>query len=409
MRELSLFTGAGGGVLGTKLLGWETLGYVEWENYCQKIIQQRIKDGIYDKAPIFGDIRTFVSEGYARRYRGMVDVVTGGFPCQPFSVAGKQQADDDERNMWPATIDVIREVRPKYVFLENVSGLLAGSHGYFGHILGELAQSGYDVRWRVLSAAEVGAPHKRDRLWVVGVNTHSIYDSAIKESISGEAPFTTRFCRGQANRWGADEKMGYTTKQRGGRLSIRSRGQEKKATHTIGSSEEVGYTTSEGLERYDKIRQGDWFEGRQQTVYSGFQGLQKKKNLADTRCEHGSERNTARMEDTEGKRSSCDLHNKSGRPGCGWWGIDPAELPDTECIRQQKQRQPGTSIDKEADRVGEIDRAFDDSFWPVESFVGRVANGVADRTHRLKAIGNGQVPAVVAAAWFLLTNDMDID
>ena len=85
MKELSLFSGAGGGLLGTKLLGWKTVGYVEWNEFCQKILSERIKEGILDEAPIFNDIKLFNSEGYASSYKGMVDVVTGGFPCQPFS------------------------------------------------------------------------------------------------------------------------------------------------------------------------------------------------------------------------------------------------------------------------------------------------------------------------------------
>lgn len=165
MRELSLFSGAGGGLLGTKLLGWTTVGYVEWEDYCQRVIAQRIKDGCLDKAPIFGDIRTFIGEGYAASYTGMVDVVTGGFPCQPFSVAGKRKGEDDERNMWPATLSVIRIIRPKFIFLENVTGLL--SSGYLQQIFRDLASCGYDARWRIVSAAEVGAPHLRERLFIV--------------------------------------------------------------------------------------------------------------------------------------------------------------------------------------------------------------------------------------------------
>ena len=165
MNELSLFSGAGGGLLASKLLGWRTIGYVEWEDYPQRVIEQRIKDGHLDDAPIYGDVRTFVSEGYARGYRGVAQIVTGGFPCQPFSVAGKGLAEDDQRNMWPATLDVINEVRPQFALLENVPGLLA--HEYTRRIFGDLVESGYDIRWRVLSAAEMGAPHKRDRLWIV--------------------------------------------------------------------------------------------------------------------------------------------------------------------------------------------------------------------------------------------------
>ena len=178
MRELSLFTGAGGGLLGTKLLGWEPIGYVEFNDYCQRVIRQRIIDGVLPNAPIFGDIRAFISEGYAEAYQGLVDVITGGFPCQPFSNAGKRLGADDHRNMWPATIDCIRIIRPRYAFLENVPGLVTS--GYFGTILSDLHESGYDCRWRVLSAAELGAPHKRDRLWIMA-NTTSIRCSKNKE------------------------------------------------------------------------------------------------------------------------------------------------------------------------------------------------------------------------------------
>ena len=165
MNELSLFSGVGGGLLGSKLLGWRCIGYVEKDEYCQRVIQQRIRDEILDDAPIFTEIGTFIEDGYAAAYKGMVDVITAGFPCQPFSVAGKRKGEMDERNMWPATIETIRIVRPRFCLLENVPGLLA--HEYFGTILRELSESGYDARWKVISAAEMGAPHKRDRLWIV--------------------------------------------------------------------------------------------------------------------------------------------------------------------------------------------------------------------------------------------------
>lgn len=175
MRELSLFSGAGGGLYGSKLLDWSTIGYVEFNEYCQKVIAQRIEDGIFDRAPIFTDVREFVKSGAARAYRGFVDVVSGGFPCQPFSVAGKREASNDERDMWPATMDVIKAVEPPVVFLENVPGLLSatvdntadGHIHYFGTILRDLAQSGYDVKWCVLGADDVGGNHVRKRLWIL--------------------------------------------------------------------------------------------------------------------------------------------------------------------------------------------------------------------------------------------------
>lgn len=166
MNELSLFTGAGGGVLGTHhLLGWKTCGYVEWNEYCQRVIAARIADGYLTSAPIFTDVREFVQSGAAEQYRGIADVVAAGFPCQPFSVAGKQLAANDERNMWPATRDVIRIVQPRSVLLENVPGLV--SCGYIGTVIADLAALGYVGRWGVIGAADAGAPHKRDRLWIV--------------------------------------------------------------------------------------------------------------------------------------------------------------------------------------------------------------------------------------------------
>ena len=165
MNELSLFSGAGGGLLGTKLLGWRSVGYVENNTYCQQILAQRIEDGFLDEAPIFGDIDDFIESGAAKKYKGYVDVVTAGFPCQPFSVAGKKKGQDDERNKWPQTIQCIRDVGCRYALLENVPGLL--NSGYFPEILRSLAEAGFDARGTVLGADDVGAPHRRKRLWIL--------------------------------------------------------------------------------------------------------------------------------------------------------------------------------------------------------------------------------------------------
>lgn len=162
---LSLFSGAGGGDLAFQhLIGLKCLGYVEYESYCQRLLKQRIKDGFLDAAPIFGDIRSFNAEGYAKSYKGMVDVVSGGFPCQPFSTAGKKRGAQDERNMWPATLQAIRIIRPKIAYMENVPGLV--SCGYLGVILQDLAESGYNAKWCVLGGLEIGEIVDGKRLWI---------------------------------------------------------------------------------------------------------------------------------------------------------------------------------------------------------------------------------------------------
>lgn len=164
---LSLFSGVGGGDLAAQhLKGLRCVGYVERDPYCQRVIRARIADGWLDDAPIWDDVDTFDGPPW----RGLVDGIFAGFPCPSFSVAGKGLAGEDPRNKWPSTIRIIREVRPRFVFLENVPGLLSGSHGYFGTVLGELASAGFDAQWCVLSAEDVGAPHIRKRVWVLAAH-----------------------------------------------------------------------------------------------------------------------------------------------------------------------------------------------------------------------------------------------
>lgn len=177
VNDLALFAGAGGGLLASRLLGWRTVGYVESNDFRQRLLRQRIDDGFLDDAPLFGDIRTFLSEGYAASYSGMVDVVSAGFPCQAFSQAAAGRNDPD-KNLWPETAEAIRVVGPGYVLLENSPRI--ASRGYLGTVLRDLAILGFDARWDVFSAAEVGADHIRQRWWMVG------YSNRNSESIGAE-------------------------------------------------------------------------------------------------------------------------------------------------------------------------------------------------------------------------------
>jgi DNA (cytosine-5)-methyltransferase 1 len=161
MNELALFAGAGGGILGGRLLGWRTVCAVEIDDYCRRVLMQRQDDRILEPVPIWDDIRTF--DG--RPWRGVVDVVSGGFPCQDISVAGSGRGLDGERSgLWAEMARVVREVGPRYVFVEN-SPMLVGRG--LGRVLGDLAALGYDARWGVLGAADAGAPHPRERIWIV--------------------------------------------------------------------------------------------------------------------------------------------------------------------------------------------------------------------------------------------------
>ena len=277
MNELALFAGAGGGILGGKLLGWRTVCAVEWEQYPASVLCARQNDGLLPPFPIWDDVQTF--DG--KPWRGIVDVVSGGFPCQDISSAGKGAGIDGERSgMWREMARIIHEVRPRYALVEN-SPMLT-SRG-LGTVLGDLASMGFDARWGVLGAADVGANHQRDRIWIVAKNV--------------------------AN-----------SKSCGDRRNTREFSQEDE------------------------------------------QQAQKRQKERVWQSDNASKSN-----------------------------VTNSDLP---------QQQGGSiSIGTQSQNA----YACNSRWWEAEPNVGRVANGVAARVDRLKAIGNGQVPLCAATAWEVLS------
>lgn len=164
--------GGGGGILGGVLLGWTTVAAVEIERYPREVLLARQRDGLLPHFPVWDDIRTF--DG--KPWRGVVDVVSGGFPCQDISCAGKGAGIDGERSgLWHEMCRVIGEVRPRFAFMEN-SPLLV-SRG-LDRVLGGLAEVGYHAAWTCLSALDCGAPHIRERIWILAADS----DSARREA-----------------------------------------------------------------------------------------------------------------------------------------------------------------------------------------------------------------------------------
>lgn len=161
MNELALFAGSGGGILGGHLLGWRTVAAVEIEDYPRRVLLQRQADGFLPRFPIWDDICTF----NGKPWQGRVDVISGGFPCQDISAAGKGDGLDGERSgLWTQMARVVSEVRPPFVFVEN-SPMLTTRGGV--RVIADLTQMGYDTTWTVMGAADIGAPHQRDRIWIV--------------------------------------------------------------------------------------------------------------------------------------------------------------------------------------------------------------------------------------------------
>lgn len=161
MRELALFSGAGGGILASVILGWRTVCAVELDTYASSVLVARQNDGILPPFPIWSDILSF--DGHP--WRGAVDIVSGGFPCQDISSAGRGEGLSGARSgLWFEMLRVIKEVRPSFVFIEN-SPMLARRG--LGTVLEGLAQAGYDAAWTVLGADDVEAPHIRKRMWIL--------------------------------------------------------------------------------------------------------------------------------------------------------------------------------------------------------------------------------------------------
>ncbi len=161
MNELALFAGAGGGILGGHLLGWRTVCAVERSAYAAQVLAARQNDGCLRPFPIWSDVCSF--DG--RPWRGIIDVVSGGFPCQDISIGGKGAGIEGERSgLWVEMARIIREVRPRYAYVENSPMLTARG---LGTVLADLAAMGFDAQWGVLGAHHARAPHERERVWIL--------------------------------------------------------------------------------------------------------------------------------------------------------------------------------------------------------------------------------------------------
>jgi DNA (cytosine-5)-methyltransferase 1 len=317
MNELALFAGAGGGILGGHLLGWRTVCAVERDAYAASVLAQRQNDGHLPPFPIWSDVCSFLGHPW----RGLVDVISGGFPCQDISAAGKGAGIGGKRSgLWSEMARIIGEVRPRFVFVEN-SPLLV-SRG-LGLVLADLAGMGYDASWGIVGADDAGAPHRRKRIWIRG-------ELADADS-----------CGSDKNR---------STSQ------LRASGTEQPPANPWDA----------GTGQRGKV---SWWD-------------QDPADVADATGGEDLGRERGIMESPECGRAGFDASPDSGGEDVGdsysidgWTGAG---------------RPNGAKAD-------------DASFRPTEPRLGRVAHGVSHRVDRLRAIGNGQVPAVVRLAWEALS------
>ncbi|MFB5192682.1 DNA cytosine methyltransferase [Alicyclobacillus fastidiosus] len=188
LTHLSLFSGIGGIDLASEWAGFTTVGQCEWADYPTKVLEKH-----WPNVPRWRDIRDVTADSVRAAGIGRIDLLSGGFPCQPHSVAGKREASNDDRDLWPELARVIGELKPRWFLGENVPGLLTSEAGrFFGRVLGDLATLGYRVGWIVYGAKDVGANHKRDRVFIVAYSGETGREERFVSAITEGMGFGSR-------------------------------------------------------------------------------------------------------------------------------------------------------------------------------------------------------------------------
>lgn len=433
-RILSLCSGVGGIELGFKLAApsARTVGYVENEAFACSILEARMQDKTLDEAPIWTDLKTF----NGRAWRGKVDCLTGGYPCQPFSVAGKKLAEKDPRHLWPEIKRLITEIEPPICFFENVGGHLRLG---FEQVANDLSSLGYKVKAGLFTAQEVGAPHKRERLFILA------YRDSIRSSIQPNGNFgklekeirseektrnqptqTTSHCgsgiRELANccdigcnsgsdnitqrhlQKNLDRKSQENQQERQGWIAgisqnsknvansekficqraMPKRDQDGQSESEIGGgSSELANTKSDGTRKHES---GIW------------QGIKKHcHKLANSECLGWRGRNNG----MEGRQSS---QIETSRSFCSCSKImgdaNNKRLEGWQCQQPNQNQLPAwppspTSYDGWERIPNNLKPA-----------IHKLADGMANRVDEIRASGNGVVPLVCAYAWRVLTDGM---
>lgn len=380
----SLFSGIGGFDLGLERAGWEAAWQVEINEFRRRVLAKHWPD-----VPRYEDIRELEELPY-------VDLIAAGFPCQPFSVAGRNRGEADERNLWPETIRVLRMVGPRLALLENVPGLLA--HGYFGTILGDLSEAGYDAEWFCVLASYFGATHRRERLFIVAYRNDGQSEPANGEVRTGrDAAF------GESGDVAYRQRVGGQDGAAAGERSRRYSGSGDTLAHSEGDIR--GASGDDGRVPLDGSGGGD-------VAYAGHAG-ESGRLAAEISCEGESCGEPspqgvvlADAQDTHWRPRSESLQSAAGFGRRGLTG-NGSRLAYSDDEGPQGRDISGNGRGERTVGPGSAQQwppgPEDGEGWArvlaevpsVEPAVCRVASGVPDRAHRLSALGDSVVPLVV--------------
>ena len=352
LKTLDLFSGIGGFTIGLERAGFKTVAFCEIDKYCRLVLKKHWKD-----IKIYDDVRKITRQQHEQDGRELPEIITGGFPCQPFSVAGRQKGTGDNRYLWPEMFRVIKEFKPRWIIAENVRGIINIQHGMvFERVHTDLESQGYETQTFIIPAAGVGAPHRRDRVWIVGYSEHNGSPSATQSRITS----TTS----DNNTQGKDTA--------------------RKSPGAGGSND------SEVMANSRRIIRGQQSTRNKESIGSGTS--QETKWSADSDSVARSGKREKIMADSssiqsDGRGRSNDSIKEQGQKQAGGTSGSVANTNSERGRLRNNQRQNAKDVRKSS-------QGQRNGWWDIEPDVGRVADGVQGRIYRLKGLGNAIVPQI---------------
>lgn len=392
LTHLSLFSGIGGLDLAAEWAGFTTVGQCEWADFPTKVLEKHWPD-----VPRWRDIRTLTGEiFYERTGLRTVDIISGGFPCQPFSVAGKRRGKEDDRYLWPEMVRIIKELRPTWVVGENVAGIVRMA---LPDILSELEACGYRTRAFLIPACAVGARHRRYRVAIVAYSGHDVLPGWGHEEERGErqACHEPEPCGGSEA--GDSCHVADTERKRERGLPIQPRRPRKENADIERRGETVPNADGTGCEEQYTSGQPDktGFSGRGcnagDVCHTEGQGLSDGAGQP-LGAESEPERPDSNVPDTNRiadlRRHSCE--RTPGENGGGREHIRDRKEEYAEWQRRPAQSElGGVAYEPPGGVDGDLDFIIN-HYWDEEPDIPRIATGVKNRVDRLKALGNMVVP-----------------
>ena len=401
LKILDLFSGLGGFSLGLERTGrYKTVAFCEIDKYCTLLLQKHWKG-----VKIYNDVKKITKEGFEADGIESPDIITGGFPCQPFSVAGKQKGTSDDRHLWPEMFRIIKAFKPRFVIGENVPGIVNIQDGVvFETVCTDLESQGYEVQPFNIPAAAVGAPHQRKRIWIIATLADSVSNNErreisrsyeekgrvqeehrSKDSASGIFSGTSEI-RKSNNGYEAMENSGRTLRQGS---SIRKKNEDEVEKENANQHQRSSSSSESNVANAD-TRLSD---GQKKELQSRGQ--------ASISSREGEDVANAKSISSDGREigQHSEESREKGKIGIEVGGVssDRQKLANTDSERleglgqsRSQFNETSSSTSRSEERQGQVGQGW----WEFEPNVGRVAHGVPGRVHRLKALGNSIVPQI---------------